>query len=147
VGIVVVVVMERPMGKQTDNEENLKRYQSRIKELEKEGALTPPPNLPDDELIRFLAAEGAKLIAAEPKKPRVIPKEAVAKEKAKLEDVLGITSKNPYVRARVAVLRKYPEWRRNEIRDMEQSGNINNKKYAEFVHEVAVLGDQFSDKS
>lgn len=134
------------MGKQTDNEENLKRYQARLKELEKEGILTPPPNLPDDELIRFLAAEGTKLLATEPKKPRVMPKEAVAKEKAKLEDVLGITSKNPYIRARVAVLRKYPEWRRNEIRNMEQSGNLNNKFYAEFVKDVAELGDQFSNK-
>ncbi len=134
------------MDKQTDNEENLKRYQSRLKELEKEGKLTPPPNIPDDELIRFLAAEGDKLIAAEPKKLRVIPKEAMAKEKVKLEDVLGLTSKNPYIRARVAVLRKYPEWRRNEIRDMEQHGNIHNKQYAEFVQEVAELGDKFSDK-
>ncbi len=50
---------------------------------------------------------------------------------------------NPYLRARNEVLEKYSAWRRNEIAEMERLGNVNNKHYAEFCHDVAVLGDQY----
>lgn len=51
--------------------------------------------------------------------------------------------KNPYLRARIEVLTKYPEWKRNEIKEMERTMNINNLHYDAFVHEVAVLGDTY----
>ena len=55
----------------------------------------------------------------------------------------ALNSNNPYLRARIEVLEKYSAWRRNEIAEMERVGNINNKHYAEFCHDVAVLGDQY----
>jgi len=55
----------------------------------------------------------------------------------------ALTSNNPYLRARNEVLEKYPAWRRNEIAEMERLGNVNNKYYAEFCHDVAVLGDHY----
>jgi len=53
-------------------------------------------------------------------------------------------SQNPYIQARHKILSAYPEWRRNEIADMEKTGNTNNRFYTDFVHEVAVLGDSLS---
>lgn len=147
--IVVGVVMERLMGKRTENDENLKKYQARLEELKAEGNLVPSPNLPDDKLIVHLAAEGEKLLKAEGIKSQDVKitfKGKTAKAQEKLEEKLGSSSANPYVRARIMVLKKYPEWRRNELRDMEQTGNINNKFYDEFVHEVAILGDTLSNE-
>lgn len=131
------------MGKQTENSENLKKYQARLKELEQEGALTPSPILSDDELIRHLAAEGNQLLDMDAK----ASKKNITQDKPKLEAVLGLTSKNPYIRARTAILLKYPADKRNSIKDMEQTGNINNSRYDAFVKEVVILGDQLSDKS
>jgi len=141
--------MEKFMGKRIENDEKLKKYQARLDELKKEGNLVPSPNLPDEKLIQHLAAEGAKLLDAEAK---TVPIKVVGKvqpkksDDAKLTETLGLSSKNPYIRARIMVLKKYPQWRRNELRDMEQSGNINNKFYDEFVHEVAILGDTLSNE-
>ena len=52
-------------------------------------------------------------------------------------------TQNPYLRARIEILNKYPEWRRNEVREMERTGDINNAHYDAFVHEVALLGDTY----
>lgn len=145
VGIVGVVVMEKIMGKRTDNEENLKRYQERLSELQKNGDLVPSPELPTDKLIQHLAAEGEKLLMAEAKVNRKIaPKKST--DETKLTNALGLSSKNPYIRARVMVLQKYSTWRQKEIARMEQHNDINNKFYLEFVKAVADLGDQLSNK-
>jgi cytochrome c-type biogenesis protein CcmH/NrfG len=147
VAIVVVVVMENLMAKRTENDENLKKYQARMEELKRDGGLVPSPELPPEKLIQHLAAEGAKLLAAEEKtKPakvvgKIQPKKT---DEVKLTETLGLTSKNPYIRARIMVLQKYPAWRRSEIGTMEQNGDINNKFYEEFVREVAALGDKLS---
>lgn len=135
------------MAKRVENEENLKRYQERMAQLQKEGGLVPSPELPPEKLIQHLAAEGAKLLAAEEKsKPtkvvgKIQPKKT---DEVKLTETLGLTSKNPYIRARIMVLQKYPAWRRAEIGTMEQNGDTNNKFYAEFVRAVAELGDKLS---
>lgn len=148
-GIVVVVGMEKLMGKRTENDENLKRYQERLAQLQKEGGLVPAPDLSIEKLMNHLAAEGAKLLDAEAKtKPakvvgKIQPKKT---DEVKLTETLGLTSKNPYIRARILVLQKYPEWRRKEIGTMEQNGDIHNKFYQEFVRAVAELGDQLSSK-
>jgi len=134
--------MEGIMAKKTDNEENFKRYQERLAELQREGNLIPPPDLPTAELISFLAAEGEKLLGTEKTVGRVKPK--IVDERKKLDATLSLSSKNPYVRARIVILQKLPAWRRNEIAEMEKTGNIDNKFYEEFVHEVAILGDKLS---
>lgn len=60
----------------------------------------------------------------------------------KKTDPLPSTSQNAYVQARCKILTGYTPFKRQEIADMEKTGDINNRFYAEFVHEVAVLGDQ-----
>jgi hypothetical protein len=127
------------MSNKKTNEENFKRYQERLAELQRQGNLIPSPDLPPDQLIMHLAAEGEKMLAAEtPFKGKVYPKKDDSK---KLDTALGLTSKNPYIRARIMVLEKLPAWRKKELAEMEQTGNINNKYYEEFVREVASLGD------
>jgi hypothetical protein len=54
------------------------------------------------------------------------------------------TPGNPYTQARIKVLEEYPEWRREEIAEMEKTGNINNRHYEDFVHTVTMLGDSLS---
>jgi hypothetical protein len=54
------------------------------------------------------------------------------------------SSANPYLQARNKILADYSEWRRNEIAEMEKTGDINNRFYNDFVHEVAILGDSLS---
>lgn len=50
---------------------------------------------------------------------------------------------NPYLRARLDVLGKYSREHRAEILAYERTNNLNNRFYAEFCHDVAVLGDQY----
>jgi putative heme degradation protein len=70
--------------------------------------------------------------------------EALHKQAGVMKTVAqALNSNNPYLRARIEVLGKYSAWRRNELAEMERVGNINNKHYAEFCHDVAVLGDQY----
>lgn len=123
--------------KQTD--ENFEKYQRRLEELK--GQLVPtPPSLHGEKLMAWLAAEGEKLLTAEQKNAPVTP--AIVKdERPKLDATLALSSTNPYVRARVQVLQKMPETKRNEIEKMEKTGNINNRTYEAFVHQVTVLGD------
>jgi hypothetical protein len=59
------------------------------------------------------------------------------------KQVKALDTQNPYLRARIEILTKYPEWRRKEVQEMERTGDINNKFYLDFVHDVAVLGDTF----
>jgi hypothetical protein len=147
VAIGVVVVMGTLMAKRTENDENLKRYQERMEELKRDGGLVPSPKLPLEKLIQHLADEGANLLASEEKTKttktggKSQPKKT---DEVKLTEALGLTSKNPYIRARIMVLQKYPAWRRAEIGTMEQNGNLNNKFYEEFVRAVAELGDKLS---
>lgn len=139
--------MDNCMAKRIENDENLKKYKARMEELKREGELLPSPQLPDDALIRHLAAEGTALLKAECKD---VPTKVVGKiqpkktDEVKLTDALGLTSKNPYIRARIMVLKKFPAWRRSEIGTMEQNGDTDNKFYLEFVKAVAELGDQLS---
>jgi len=58
--------------------------------------------------------------------------------------VKAADEQNPYLRARLQVLMKYPQWRRNEVLEMERTGHINNPHYDSFVHDVAVQGDRNS---
>ena len=142
--------MQIRMAKRIENQENLKRYQERLAQLQKEGNLVPSPNLPTNELIQHLAREGEELLKAEgkanivPPVGKIQPKKDIMDETRKLTENLGKSSKNPYIRARIMVLEKLPEWKRHELARMEQTGNTNNRYYDEFVHEVAILGDSLS---
>jgi hypothetical protein len=119
------------MAKKIDNnhEENLRKYQERIKMYTKQ-ELTPP----DHELtIDELAVEGAILLAKEGKTEDPIPKPSPV-----------VSSKNPYLQARNQVLNKYPEWKRIELLRMEKDNKTDNYTYKEFVKEVRMLGDSLS---
>ena len=124
--------MGNPMGK--TNEENFEEYKARM--ANSRGELTPPPNLTLDKLMDHLAKEGEKLLAEEPK-----PKKVKKDDTKKLDKALAISSKNPYIRARVQILEKMLKWKREEIHMFERTGNINNRFYDDFVHEVRKLGD------
>jgi hypothetical protein len=57
-----------------------------------------------------------------------------------------VSSDNPYLKARIEVLTKMNEWRRNEIKQMEDKGDTNNRFYSQYL--VAVIlaaGDVPSD--
>lgn len=123
------------------NDDNFEEYKERL-EGHNRGELTPPPaNLTLGELMSHLAMEGEKLLAAEPKKVK-----AKKDDTKKLEKTLAISSKNPYIRARVQILEKMSKWKREEIHQMEQSGNINNRFYEDFVHEVTLLGNKLANQ-
>jgi len=127
------------MSKKT-NEENFKKYQERMEQLQRSNQLTPSPDLPPQKLIDHLASEGEKLLAKDPKYT------AGKDESAQLTKTLAISSKNPYLRARIQILEKMPSWRKKEIAEMERTGNINNQFYDDFVHQVAMLGDSLGNK-
>jgi hypothetical protein len=143
--IAARVDMENPiMSAKADNDNNFEKYQKRFLSIQTEHLL-PPPDLPPDKLISFLAAEGMKLLEAEEraiKKPKV----RNTNEQTKLDTVLGMISKNPYIRARHMILEKMSLARKKELEDMEKSGNTDNKKYQDFIKEVAKLGDSLSQK-
>jgi len=146
VGIVVKAATEKIMAKKTDNtnKENSEKFQRRMAELALEGPLIPAPEgLSTPELIAHLEAEGLKLLAEEEKKnPAPAPVPIKRKDERKeLDATLALNSTNPYVRARVMILQKLPAWKRKELEQMEKTGDINNKYYQQFVHDVRVLGD------
>lgn len=53
------------------------------------------------------------------------------------------TIKNPYRRAWFDVRKKSTEFRQKELLDMEGRDDLDNRFYADFVHEVALLGDSY----
>ena len=58
-----------------------------------------------------------------------------------------VNKSNPYLMARTQILNDFPQWRRNEVMQMEKENNIDNHHYENFVHLVAELGDIISDKN
>ena len=128
------------MSKKTENDENFKKYQERMERLQAEN-LVPPPELPIDQLISYLAAEGMKLLEAEAKAKKPMVPKAKKDDSLKLDNSLAASSKNPYARARAQVLSKMAAWKRKEIEEMEKTGNLNNDRYKDFIAEVAKLGD------
>lgn len=112
------------------------------------------PKLSPEKLIQHLAAEGATLLAAEenPKPTKVVGKiQSKETDEVKLTETLGLTSKNPYIRARVQILMawmKNPKtaWKAREIESMEKGQIPMTKHYDEFVKTIADLGDQLSNQ-
>ena len=60
----------------------------------------------------------------------------------------GDDEKNPFIKAKNIILNKWKGnintlWKYNEIVNMEKSGNVNNRFYDDFIHEVRLLGETF----
>jgi len=115
------------------NDDSIKKLGERLKELAAQmEAKKLKTNLPPKQpTISDLVAEGNRLLAEETKE-KPAPIEVPA------------STENPYIQARNMVLKKLPEWKRHEIENMEKSGNLDNDYYRDFVHQVAVKGDQLS---
>lgn len=129
----------------TENDENFKKYQNRIKGLGAKN-LIPTPKEPT---MSELAAEGQKMLEEEAlsKNYKAVPITVrPIDDRKKLDKALAISSTNPYVRARVMILEKLSPMVKNELAEMEKTGNINNKKYEMFVQQVAILGDKLSNE-
>jgi len=69
-----------------------------------------------------------------------LPQNSVTKPTAK---TLVPKLENPYQRARNEILTNYSREHRAEILAYERDNNLDNRFYAEFCHDVAVLGDQY----
>jgi hypothetical protein len=141
--------MERIMSK---NDDNFKRYQDRLVKLQEEttdGVLVPPPELPIDRLISYLANEGMKLLEAEEAAKKTTWKKKewpkLPDETPALNSSLAKNDKNPYVRARAMVLAKMSPAKKKELAEMEKSGNINNTVYDKFVAEVVRVGTELQN--
>ena len=85
-----------------------------------------------------MVAEGNKLIAEDEARKTQAPPAPVQAPQEKSQ------SDNPYFQARMKILEKYPEWRRNEVKRMEKEGNLSNRFYDDFVSQVRELGDKLS---
>ena len=125
-----------------DTNDSFERYQKHVKEH----GYDKLKKTIKDQSINDLIAEGNKLLKKD------IPKES-AKEPTKeipivlpksLDTNTGETSTNPYIKARIQVLKTLKPWRRSEIETMEREKNIDNKFYQEFVDMVITLGDKLS---
>ena len=83
--------------------------------------------------------------AEELEKNKTNSKETSVKETPKASaPVVVEKSTNPYVMARMQVLKELPAWKRHEIEDMEKNKNTRNQHYQDFVKSVAQLGDKLS---
>lgn len=114
------------------NDDSIKKLNERLKELaaamdaKKQGLPVPAPSKPVP--LENIIAEGNAILEKEsPPKPE-----------------FPSTPTNPYVRARIEVLKGMKDWRRREVEEMEKTGNLDNKYYMDFVKEVAQLGDKYS---
>ena len=122
-------------------ERNIELYKAQVIARGYEN-LKPMVNQPTNDmnlLMNHLAAEGKVLLEREETNPQ---KKFVSKT---LEDTLGQNSKNPYIRARIQVLKDLDPMRRREIAEMEVNGNTDNFRYNDFVKMVRTLGDRFSN--
>ena len=126
--------------------DNFEKYRAHLKERGYD-KLTPmavePPDL--NMLMKKLAMEGNLLLEQDDLAKIKKPTSNTDSPKV-LENALGDISKNPYVRARIQVLKDLSTERRERIEKMEKTGNIDNSIYAEFIKMCRILGDRFSDK-
>jgi len=129
------------MAKKITNDDNFKKYQERLAELnntiDQQTILSASSDLPSGQLINDLIKDGNLLLESETKSIR----KSKVQSKEKNPDTIDVASKNPYIRARIMVLNKMPAFKRKEIEEMEKTGNIENDKYKQFVKEVSNIGD------
>ena len=109
---------------------NSKDLGEKLKELAKlqlDRANLKPAEKP--ETIADLVAEGNKLL----KTPKTPNKTATPPPPI-----------NPYLQARTIVLNRLPRWKQSEIARMEESKDMDNYHYNDFIREVAEEGDKLS---
>lgn len=126
------------------DDDNVKKLSEKLRELAMRKTANERKNLKPTSRIPTIAemiAEGEKLLREDAKVKAVTGLAAPTKKKTDLPP----SNQNPYVQARHQVLSKYPEWRRNEVAEMEKTGNLNNQFYDAFIKEVSVLGDKLSN--
>lgn len=129
---------------EASDEDNFRRYTARMSRLQKE-KLTPSPELPIDQLIVALCAEGMLLLEAE-EKAKAAPAMKPKDEAKRLHSTLAAGDPNPYVRARAQVLSKMTDAEHKRIEEMEKTGDTKNHMYSNFISEVSKLGDKLSEK-
>lgn len=104
-----------------------------------------PEGLSIEQIITQLVKEGNELLEAEAKtKPSV---KSTPESKAALEDALGKMSDNPYIRARVQLLRKMTPEARSVIEKMEKGTLAKDHRYDDFCNMVTRLGDKLSSNN
>lgn len=101
------------------------------------------PHLSFEQYLAQATMEGFALLAAEEKNSVKKP-QIPAKPSPILEDALGKMSSNVYVRARTQVLTKMSPLLRKQIEKMENTKDLDNRIYREFVRAVVMLGDKLS---
>lgn len=122
----------------TEAESNLEKYRTHLRNTGYD-KLRPMKNQPadDNELMKRLGEEGMKLLEEEAN-TRTPPKT--------LDAALGATDPNPYIRARIQVLKDLPADKRARIELMERDKKTDNPIYEEFARMVSLLGDKLSDE-
>ena len=101
----------------------------------------PYANTYSNRVLQFAMDEEAR---REREKKAALPSPNVAKAKQLAAPQNG---DNPYIRAYAVVFGKLPVWKQTEIKELEAKGDTENRYYADFVHEVRILGDQFSEQA
>ena len=94
---------------------------------------TPEPTMAE------LCAEGEKLLAAE-----ATPKPQPQSPVKSLENALGETSSNPYIRARFQIFKDMTPAQRKEIEELESSGKTDSSIYQAFIKQQVAIGDKLS---
>jgi len=98
-----------------------------------------------EELTAQAIKEGFAMLAAEDKKAS---KHSVKPTSPNiLENALGEMSTNPYIRARIEVLKKMTPAARSEIEKMEAGTLDKDHRYDTFVSIVSALGDELSNQN
>lgn len=94
-----------------------------------------------EKLCMFLAAEGHKLLAAEENKSENKP--ITKNTNSKPLEAKSANEVNPYIRARNDILNKMGAFEKKEIETMEREGNLDNRIYNNFVHQVRLIADAY----
>lgn len=127
--------------------DNFEKYLTHLKERGYDKLIPMAVEPPDSNmLMKKLAIEGNLLLEQEELK-EIKPSVPKLSSSKKLENVLGEKSENPYIRARIQILKDLSAEKRARIEKMEADGNIDNPIYVEFVKSIRILGDKFSDKN
>jgi hypothetical protein len=128
------------------DDENIKKLSDKLRELAQRKTAKERSNLKPTKhqpTIAEMIAEGEKLLAEDLQVKKAIGTSPEKPPKANIPP----TSSNPYLQARHKVLQAYPQWRRNEVAEMEKTGNLDNKFYAAFIKDVSIEGDRLSNLS
>ncbi len=97
-----------------------------------------------DEYLMICVKEGMLMLEAEEKEKAALVKPPEPQKT--LDDKLGETSTNPYIKARSQILQKMTAKARSVIDQMENGSLDKDRRYDKFVEAVAALGDKLSSQ-